>query len=274
MADETGPNVDGTADAGVDGDGDELRHCCYCGTDLHPSSYRCHDCGGVVALGWGTALKEHFLFLFISILIAVGCATSWAQRFPAGAMIDKTIMVEAPPVLGAPGLAPNAPKPMVEKTIQVAPEVESLNGLQTIRGSFMFAIALYGIFVAIFNLLHRRMIVWPFFLNGVVALEVGLTSMSRCMNSTAWDLWTKKTADMNWVETWLGKFRAVPASQLLLTFAGAIVLISIIKGVVGGFAAGAAKSKEKQAASSDATEARRQARESRKKDSGTPETPV
>lgn len=260
-------------DASADADGDEMRHCCYCGSEIHSSSYRCPECAGTVALGWGTALKEHFLFLFCSILIAVGCATSWAQRFPAGATVDKTIMVENLAAPGAPPLAANAPK-MIEKTIQVAPEVESLNGLTTIRGAFMFAIALYGIIVALFNLLHRRMIVWPFFLNGVIALEVGLTSISRCMGSAAWELWGKKTADINWVEGLIGKLRAVPSSQLLLTFAGALIVMSIIKGVVGGFAAGAAKSKEKQAAASEATEARKQAREGKKKDAGTSETPV
>ena len=122
-------------------------------------------------------LRIAFLFLFASILIAVGCATTWSQRYPAGAMIDKTVMVENVAAPGAPPLPANAPK-MIEKTIQVAPEVEQLNGLVTIRGAFMFAIALYGIIVALFNLIHRRMIVWPFFLNGVIALEVGLTSMS------------------------------------------------------------------------------------------------
>ena len=266
MADETGTNVDAPADD----DRDETRHCCYCGAELHPSSYRCHDCSGVVALGWGTALKEHFLFLFASILIAVACVSSWAQRYPAGATIEVKSMVEN---VAAPGatLAPTAPK-MIEKITQVVPTAEALNGLETIRGSFMFAIALYGIIVALFNVLHRRMIVWPFFLNGVLALEVGLTSFSRAKGSAAWVLWEKKTADLNFVEQWFGTLRAVPASQLLLIFAGSIVLISIIKGVVGGFAAGAAKSKEKQAAASEAAEARRQAREGKKKDSGSSET--
>lgn len=268
MADETGPNVDASV---VEDDGDEMRHCCYCGSEIHAGSYRCHDCGGVVALGWGTALKEHFLFLFASILIAVGCVSSWTQRYPAGAMIAHTVMVDN---VAAPGatLPPNAPK-QIEQTTYTAPAPEALGGLDTIRGSFMFAIALYGIIVAFFNLLHRRMIVWPFFLNGVLALEVGLTSLNRAMGSTAWEMWAEKTKDMNWVEAWLGKLRAVPSSQLLLTFAGALILMSIIKGVVGGFAAGAAKSKEKMAAANEATEARRLAREGKKKDSGAPETP-
>lgn len=271
MADETGPNTDASADD-LDEGGDDLRSCCYCGADLHPRSYRCHDCSGIVALGWGTALKEHFLFLFASILILVACATSWSQRYPPGATIDVVTTVENVAAPGAPPLLPTAPK-TIEVTTKVAPVVDSLNGLQTIRGAFMFCLALYGAIVALFNLLHRRMIVWPFFLNGVLALEVGLTTISKCMGSTAWDVWTK-FSDGNFVEKLFGRWRAVPASQLLLTFAGAIVLISILKGIVGGFAAGAAKSKEKAAAATEAAEARRLARGGKKSETGASDTPA
>jgi len=248
----------------------ELRGCSYCGEQILPGSYMCPSCGGNVGLAWGTAHKEHFLFLFASILILVGCLASWSQRFPAGAMITRTEMVEAPAVPGAPPAKPGAPKVMIEKTTEVAPQVETLSGLSTIRGSFMFAIAIYGVFVALFNLLYKRMIVWPFFLNGVIALEVGLQGVSRSMGSTAWDLWAEKTKGINWVEKLLGSWRAIPSAYLLFTFAGAIVLISIVKGVVAGFASASAKQKDKQAAASEATEARRKAREG-KKDGGASE---
>jgi len=220
-----------------------------------------------VGLAWGTAHKEHFLFLFASILVLVACLASWSQRFPAGAMIKRTEMVEAPAVPGAPAPKPGTPKVMIEQTTEVAPQVDTISGLTTIRGSFMFAIAIYGIFVALFNLLYKRMVVWPFFLNGVVALEVGLQGVSRSIGSTAWELWATKTESLNWVEKLVGKWRAIPSAFLLLTFAGAIVLISIVKGVVGGFAAASAKQKDKQAASSEAAEPRRKAREG-KRDGG------
>lgn len=254
-------------------DGEELRGCPYCGAELHPGTYRCHDCGGIVALGWGTALKEHFLFLFASILIAVGCVSSWSTRFPVGATIPKTILVEAPAKPGAPPPAPNAEKVMIEETIQVAPVIHRIDGLQTIRGTFMFAIAIYGIFVAIFNVLFRRMIVWPFFMNGVLALWVGMIGLSRSMGSAAWESWALATKNGNFVEKLFGKWRAIPSGQLLLAFAGAIVLVSILKGVVGGFAAGAAKSKEKAASANEAAEARRAAREGKKKGDSS-ETPA
>lgn len=242
----------------------ELRGCAYCGEQILPGSYKCPACGGNVGLAWGTAHKEHFLFLFASILVLVGCLASWSQRFPAGAMISKTVTVEAPAVPGAPPPRPGAPKPTIEQTIQVAPQVDTISGLSTIRGSFMFAIAIYGIFVALFNLLYKRMIVWPFFLNAVVALEVGLQGISRAKDSVAWELWAEKTKDINWVEKAIGAWRAIPSAFLLLTFAGAIVLISIVKGVVGGFASASAKQKDKQAAAAEAAEARRKAREGKK----------
>lgn len=261
-------DVNETTGDAVEADDDVMRGCALCGASIHSSSYRCPDCGGHVGLAWGTALKEHFLFLFVSIMIAVACVSSWSQRYPAGATISKTVMIEAPATPGAPPPAPNAPKKMIESTVEETPTVVEVNGLATIRGSFMLAIALYGIVVALFNVLFRRMIVWPFFLNGVIALEVGLVGISRSMSSVAWELWTKRSDGMGMVEEKLGRWRAVPSAHLLLTLAGGIVLIQLIKGVVGGFAAGAAKSKERAAASSEAAEARRAAREGKKKDGG------
>ena len=108
----------------------ELRPCSYCGTDIHPSSHRCVTCGGHVGLSWGTVHKELFLFLFASILIGVGCIASWAVRSPTG-------------------------------------DADPSNGLRTIRGCVMFALALYGVTSAYFSILNRKMVVWPFLLNAL-----------------------------------------------------------------------------------------------------------
>src|SRR5947207_13492400 len=62
--------------------GGETRPCAYCGAQIHPLSTRCPECGGHVSLAWRTVHKEHFLFLFTSILIAIGCLVSWSPRHP------------------------------------------------------------------------------------------------------------------------------------------------------------------------------------------------
>lgn len=186
----------------------ELRPCSYCGTDIHPSSHRCVACGGHVGLSWGSVHKELFLFLFASILIGVGCVASWATRTPTGSSA-------------------------------------AMNGLVTIRGCVMFALALYGVASAYFSILNRKMVVWPFLLNALIALWLGLPAVSSAIGGTAWKAWGKhaETAGGTMMDKWFGGMRAIPPGILLLTLGGLLVAISILKGVVAGFVSGAAKSK-------------------------------
>ncbi len=189
----------------------ELRPCSYCGTDIHPSSHRCVTCGGHVGLSWGTVHKELFLFLFASILIGVGCIASWAVRTPTGS-------------------------------------TEAMNGLSTIRGCVMFALALYGVTSAYFSILNRKMVVWPFLLNALIALWIGLPTVSNAIGGPAWKAWGKlaETTNSTLMDKWFGGFRAIPPGLLLLTVGGLLVAVSILKGIVAGFVAGAAKSKAAQ----------------------------
>lgn len=215
---------------GPEGDESEMRPCAFCGAMIHPSSGLCHECGGNVSLAWGTAHKEHFLFLLASILIAVGCFASWAVRSP-GAV------------------------------------TESANGFSTIRGSFMFALAVYGVITAILNVLYRRLIVWPFLLNALVALWVGIAGIVGAMDSKAWEAWkTHFKSGANMLDGFAGQVRAIPPGFLLLSAAGGLVMISLLKGVVAGAAAGSAKDKAKK----DALEGRRAGRAAKRgeKDAG------
>jgi len=188
-----------------------LRPCSYCGTDIHPSSHRCVTCGGHVGLSWGTVHKELFLFLFASVLIGVGCIASWAIRSPSGSS-------------------------------------DAANGLTTIRGCVMFALSLYGITSAYFSILNRKMVVWPFLLNALIALWLGLPAVSNAIGGPAWKAWGKlaETGGGTLMDKWFGGFRAIPPGILLLTVGGLLVAISILKGIVAGFVAGAAKSKAAQ----------------------------
>src|SRR5262245_19735555 len=121
MADEIGTSDD----EGLGGaEAVEQRHCPYCGTAIDSRAHRCVACGGHVGIAWGTVHKEHWLFVFSAILIGVGCVASWNGRTPAG---------------------PNGPE---------------ISGLDTIRGTLMFALAIYGLIAGIFNILFRRMVLW------------------------------------------------------------------------------------------------------------------
>lgn len=111
------------------------------------------------------------------------------------------------------------------------------NGLTTIRGSLMFAFALYGMFRAVISLFNRSMIVWPFFLNALLALWVGISGIMSCVNSKLWEKYANQEH-----HSLAGKFedplRAIPPGFWLITLAGFLVVLVVLKGVVAGFASG------------------------------------
>src|SRR5262245_15823532 len=82
MADET--DIQAVSGLGGEGAADvELRPCAFCGHSIHPAGHRCTHCDGHVGLAWGTVHKELFLFLFLSVMVIVGCLASWTGRTPA-----------------------------------------------------------------------------------------------------------------------------------------------------------------------------------------------
>lgn len=199
-----------------------LRPCSFCGTEIHASSHRCVTCGGHVGISWGVVHKELFLFLLASILIGIGCLASWATRSPTR-------------------------------------DFPAMNGLLTIRGSIMLALSIYGVASAYFSILNRKMVVWPFLLNALLALWLGLPAVSSAINGTEWNAW-KQLADTSggsMMDKWFGGLRAIPPGILLLTIGGLLVAISILKGIVGGFVSGSAKAKAAQAEGSVKGAARR-----------------
>jgi hypothetical protein len=208
------PGMDDAAGLGEAGDAVEMRPCTFCGAECDSRAARCRECGGNVALAWGKVLKEHFLFLFCSIFIAVGCVIPWDA--------------------GRPGV---------------------LYGTSTIRGSLMLGLALYGLCTAFFNILFRRFVVWPFFLNGVIALYTGLESV---ISTVGGPLWEAKKKEGGHLFAFLDGMRAIPPGMLMLTAAGFLVTIALLKGVIGGFMGGAAKAKAKQAEAAERRTRRRE----------------
>jgi hypothetical protein len=221
-----GPEV--TAETEEMEPGAEMRPCAYCGARIHPLSTRCPECGGHVALAWKTVHKEHFLFLFTSILTVIGVLASWSGRHP-----------DLPTAF--------------------------TNGMTTLRGPIILGLAVYGIFVAVFNILNRRMVMWPFLINCMLCLWVGISGIGAAAESPAWEAWTKKYANLSMLslDHIMGQFRAIAPGMFVLTLAGVLIAISFLKGIVAGFASGAAKGREKREAE-EAEAARRRA--SRKKD--------
>jgi hypothetical protein len=140
------------------------------------------------------------------------------------------------------------------------------NGLQTIRGAMILAFSLYGLIAGVVAIFNRRTLIWPFFLGAIEALWVGIEGITGSIGSAKWEEYARMGG-----QPWWGKFRAIPPGFWLLTLGGALVVIAVLKGVVGGFAG--AKAKAKVTASGRATTASER-RRTRLAAAGSPTAPV
>lgn len=248
-----------------------LRPCAYCGHPIHPESHRCVDCGGHVGLAWGTVHKELFLFLFLSVLIAVGCLVSWVGRTPAPSAESVARATAAAQQradeenrrLAAAGRPQTATAQVDEKDFEysvVVPMGKAMTGLDTLRGALLFALAVYGVIAGLFNVLFRRMVMWPYVAGGALALWVGLQGLLGGLGGRAYDLWKTWAKGRSLMESFFAPVRAVSPGHLLLTLAGVITVVKLVGGVLAaatkgkGDAGGDAGGKEGGAA------ARRRAR--------------
>ena len=71
----------------------------------------------------------------------------------------------------------------------------------------------------IFNILNRRMIMWPFLINCMLCLWVGIVGISNAAASPAWDAWTKKFENLGILslDHMMGQFRAIAPGMVMLT---------------------------------------------------------
>jgi hypothetical protein len=115
----------------------------------------------------------------------------------------------------------------------------ALTGLQTIRGSLIFTLAVYGVIVGLIGIFNRRTVVWPYFMNALVALWVGIQGITNALDSEFF-----KTLSEERGVTWWHEYRAIPPGMWLLTVGGGLVVMAVLKGLVGGFAGAKAKARE------------------------------
>ncbi len=112
-----------------------------------------------------------------------------------------------------------------------------VTGLHTIRGAFIFALAIYGFWTAVFNLWHGQMKVWPYLLNAVLALWVGIAGFAQTIGGEEWE---KAKAHLDTLESktfkddMLVPLSTVAPGYWLLTFGGLIVVWVIINGLMKG----------------------------------------
>lgn len=131
-----------------------------------------------------------------------------------------------------------------------------ISGLDTIRGGLIFALAIYGFWTAYFNILQGQMKVWPYLLNALLGLWVGIGGLMAGIGGENWDK-AKAWLDEPGRKTRMLDDLLVPLSTVapgywLLTGGGLIVAFVILNGLLQG-----RQSTKAQAAEEGATSGRR-----------------
>lgn len=172
--------------------------------------------------------KEHYSFLFANCFFLAGSLAAWTRAPFAEPVNGGTLM----------------------------------HGLDTIRGAAIFALAIFGFIVSIQGLYTKRTVVWPFLLNAMLGLWVGLGGVVKGLGGPAWDLAYKnlkdptKFASYSKLDEALAGVSTIAPGFWMLTGASLLVLFVVVKGIVSG----ASKAKAAASEAGEAGEGRRRRR--------------
>jgi hypothetical protein len=156
---------------------------------------------------WHGTSKQLFAFLFANCLFFAGVLVAWTRTG------------------SVPGDPPGDPSTYI-------------TGLHTIRGAFIFALALYGFWTAAFNIWHGQMKIWPYVLNAILALWVGIAGFRHSIGGEEWAR-AREYLDNEDIGKPIADYLTVPLSTVapgywLLTFGGLIVVFVIVNGLLHG----------------------------------------
>ncbi|MFV1959390.1 MAG: hypothetical protein ACC662_08255 [Planctomycetota bacterium] len=156
-------------------------------------------------VAWSLVSGELLLILFANCLFFVGVLAAWNRQLPWD-----------------------------EGTVR------AFNGLSTIRGAFIFALAIYGFWILLVNVRWRQLILWPFLLNAILALWVGIGGFVGTIGSARWDgandhvQQLKETVGVSFLDQALIPLSSIAPGFWLLLLGGALVVILLVKGILGG----------------------------------------
>jgi hypothetical protein len=120
------------------------------------------------------------------------------------------------------------------------------HGLETIRGSLIFALSVYTFWSLAIGFHTKKTTVWPLLLNMLFGLWVGLGAVIKGVGSKEWDdaYEVLHKTEYSMLDNMLAGLSTIAPGYWMLTGASLLVLFIIVKGIVGG----AAKSKGTAAA--------------------------
>ena len=155
---------------------------------------------------WHGTDKQLFAFLFANCMFFAGALVAWSRAAP-GENADPSVYI---------------------------------TGLHTIRGAFIFALAIYGFWTGIFNIWHGQMKIWPYLLNAILALWVGIAGFTQTIGGEEWDKakrYLETLESKSFQDDLLVPLSTVAPGYWLLSVGGLIVIWIIIKGLMHGSAA-------------------------------------
>jgi hypothetical protein len=161
-------------------------------------------------VAWSLVQPQVFALLLANCLFFAGVLAAWSRPIP-GAAWDPTLVS---------------------------------NGLHSIGGSIIFTLSIYGFWTCVFNIWRHQAKIWPFLINALIGLWIGVGAIASTVGSDAWDqaiknLEAKAGASLADELTW--RMATVPPGKWLLTLGGVLVLILLIRGVMSGAASAKAR---------------------------------
>jgi uncharacterized protein UPF0547 len=174
------------------------KRCVFCGSEIAIQALRCAHCSAFLPIAEGAIFKQYFFFLFASLAITVGTLLPWERAFLKG----------------------------------------NLTGADSIGGGFLLVFGIYGMIVSVWNIYHRKMIVWPVMLaalDGVVLAGQRIYQLSTLVSQRL------GTEDLT-VYSPFNRFRYIikeyaqsygPGLYLVAIFS-VLVLFSVVMGVFAG----------------------------------------
>ncbi|MHC4472232.1 MAG: hypothetical protein ACYTDY_16710 [Planctomycetota bacterium] len=200
----------------------QTKNCIFCGSEIAIGALRCPHCAGFLPIAEGVIFKQYFFFLFACICMAVGCLLPWERSHLNS--------------LGLPGY--------------------DLTGAESIGGAFVLVFAIYGAIASVWNIYHRRMIVWPVILAAIDGAIVGWTRVVQISKATTIEI-TAIEEFGKMVQRVKGYIAAYGPGLYLVTIFSTLVILSVVLSVFKGAKEDARRKQEERETRAAARKTRR-----------------
>ena len=169
------------------------KSCVFCYSEIATPAMRCPHCAGFLPIAEGTIFKQYFFFLFSCLAIGIGCLLPWERSY----------------------------------------QFMNLTGVESISGAFLFVFAVYGAIASVWNIYHRKMIVWPVMLAALDGAIFGISRMVK-LYSDAHVTITATGEFGQFVQKVRGYLQVPGPGLYLVSLFSVLVLFSVVMSVFKG----------------------------------------